>query len=52
MNNRTKFDAARCILAEEIRNRTNTQNQTNKQTNNKQTKTVNDIPTLPIGMYR
>jgi len=31
MNRRAKFDAASFILFEEIRNRTNTQTQTNKQ---------------------
>jgi len=43
MNHRAKFDAASFIIAGEIRNPTNTNTQTNKQT-------VNDIHTLPIGM--
>jgi len=41
MNHRAKFDAARFILSEEIRNRTNTQKYKKKQTN----KTVNGIST-------
>jgi len=45
MNRRAKFDAASFILGGEIRNRTNTQKQTNKQTNSKRY-----IHTLLIGM--
>jgi len=41
INHRAKFDAARFILAGEIRNRTNKNTHAHK-------KTVNDIHTLPI----
>jgi len=46
MNHRAKFDAARFILARDIRNRTN-KKETNKITDSKRY-----IHTLPIGMCR